>query len=57
MSPRVAYQNFAIYSEHVPGVDNPIADLLSRLQTARLQDLAADAYLIATLCSPLSDVL
>jgi hypothetical protein len=49
--------NFAIYSNYVPGVHNNIADSLSRLQMDRFRKLAPGAAHLGTPCPPLSAVL
>jgi len=35
--------NFILYIQHIPGVDNSIADALSRLQMSRFRQLAPNA--------------
>ena len=52
-----AYNNFAIYSEHLPGKSNCIADSLSRLQIPRFRLLAPDSERSATPCPPMTEIL
>ena len=49
--------NFAIFSEHVPGSSNCIADALSRFQIQRFRELAPGATITPTSCPPLSKTL
>lgn len=52
-----ATYNFAVYSEHLPGKSNVIADALSRLQMNKFRLLAPLAEATATPCPQLSDIL
>jgi hypothetical protein len=49
--------NFVIYSKHVPGVFNEIADALSRFQFQRFRNLAPHAETKPNTCPPIQDVL
>lgn len=52
-----AYNNFAVYSQHVEGRKNEIADSLSRFQMDRFRQLAPYAEQKATPCPPLAEIL
>ena len=52
-----AHFNFAIYSEHLPGKINLIADSLSRLQMEKFHQLAPDAEPTATPCPSLDKII
>lgn len=52
-----AENNFAIYSKHVAGVHNNIADSLSRLQMKRFRALAPQAEQTGTPCPPANKVI
>jgi hypothetical protein len=54
---RAALHNFDIYSEHVPGKNNVIADSLSRLQLKRFRAAAPQADEKATPVPPMSLVM
>jgi hypothetical protein len=45
-----ATYNFAIYSEHLPGKLNFLADSLSRFQIEKFRQLAPDSEATATPC-------
>ena len=49
--------NFVMYSKHIPGIHNDIADSLSRLQLQRFRELAPGADRHQTMCPPLHQVL
>lgn len=52
-----AHNNFAVYSTYIPGVQNEIADSLSRFQMDRFRQLAPDADNLSTPCPPLKKVI
>ncbi|XP_021365299.1 uncharacterized protein LOC110458068 [Mizuhopecten yessoensis] len=52
-----ANNNFSFHAKHVPGVENNIADSLSRLQIQRLRQLAPPAALRPNRCPPHSEVM
>jgi hypothetical protein len=52
-----AQYNFTVYCEHVPGINNVIADSLSRFQWDRFRQLAPMADLEPHVCPALSQVL
>lgn len=52
-----AHNNFAVYSTYIPGVQNEIADSLSRFQMDRFRQLAPDADNLSTPCPPLKEVI
>lgn len=52
-----AHNNFAVYSTYIPGVQNEIADSLSRFQMDRFRQLAPDADTLSTPCRPLKEVI
>lgn len=52
-----AHNNFAVYSEYLPGVKNDIADALSRFQISRFRTLAPSADLLPTPCPALDKIL
>ena len=49
--------NFCIYAEHVPGVENIIADSLSRFQIDRFKQLVPEADPAPLTCPPMTEVL
>ena len=49
--------NFAMYSKHVQGISNDIADALSRFQLQRFRKLAPQAAKNPTKCPPIHQVL
>ena len=51
-----ATYNFAIYSEHLPGKLNFLADSLSRFQIEKFRQLAPDSEATATPCPRLEDI-
>ncbi|CAG2195976.1 unnamed protein product [Mytilus edulis] len=53
----VVYNNFAVFSEHVPGASNIIVDALSRFQINKFRELAPEAEMDPTPCPPLSEIL
>lgn len=52
-----AHNNFEVYSTYIPGVQNEIADSLSRFQMDRFRQLAPDADNLSTQCPPLKEVI
>ncbi|KAK6191041.1 hypothetical protein SNE40_002790 [Patella caerulea] len=52
-----ANNNFAIYSEFLPGLSNSIADSLSRFQMSRFRRLAPEADLVPTPCPPVDQLI
>lgn len=52
-----AEQNFCIYSEHLPGKTNLIADALSRFQMKKFRRLAQNANSQPLRCPPMEKVL
>lgn len=49
--------NFSIYAEHVPGVQNRVADALSRFQMETFRKLVPEAAPLPCTCPPLDQVL
>ena len=52
-----AHNNFAIFSEHVPGSKNNKADALSRFQMDKFRELMPEAEKHPTACPPLKEIL
>ncbi|XP_033749212.1 uncharacterized protein LOC117333903 [Pecten maximus] len=49
--------NFIVHARHIPGIDNSIADAISRFQMEKFRHLAPHADPFPTLCPPLSSLM
>lgn len=52
-----AINNFTVHARHIPGVDNNIADAISRFQMARFRRLAPFANVLPVPCLPMSSLM
>jgi hypothetical protein len=49
-----ALNNYVIYAKHIPGINNSIADAISRFQMTKFRTMAPEAVLMPTPCLPAS---